>query len=186
VLCDSQVKRELGNSEYNLRRSQCEKGVEILKKFYPDIHSLRDVSIQQLLSHQDSFDDVIFKRCKYVIEENQRVLEACQDLNAGNFEDFGQRMYQSHSGLMTEYEVSCEELDFLVETASKLPGIIGARMMGAGFGGCTINLVWSDQLERFEHAMSETFKRKMNKDAIIYVTEISTGAAIYKERIMNL
>ena len=186
VLCDSQVQRELWSSEYNLRRSQCEKGVEILQKFYPEVISLRDVSLEQLVAHRNFFDTIVFNRCKYVIEENQRVLDGCQDLSEGNFEGFGQKMYQSHTGLTEEYEVSCEELDFLVDAASKQPGVIGARMMGAGFGGCTINLVWADQLERFEHAMTEEFIQRMNKDAKIYITEITTGAAIYKEKIMNL
>ena len=186
VLCDSQVQRELSNSEYNLRRSQCELGVSILKQFHPEVKSLRDVSLKMLQEHEDEFDPVVYKRCHYVIEENTRVIESCTDLENNNFKEFGRKMFLSHQGLRDDYEVSCRELDILVEAARQHPGIIGARMMGAGFGGCTINLVWTEQLENFEQWMTKIYKDKLHKEALIYVTDIMRGSEILRERIMNL
>ncbi|MGC8745138.1 MAG: galactokinase, partial [Candidatus Saccharicenans sp.] len=147
VISDTLVRRELASSEYNVRRRQCEEGVAILRNYYPLIKSLRDVSLNMLREHQKEFDPVVWKRCAYVVKENERVNLACQDLLRNDLVSFGKRMSESHLGLRDEYEVSSPELNWLVESASSVPGVLGSRMMGAGFGGCTISLVKAQAVE---------------------------------------
>jgi len=154
VVSDSLVRRALATSEYNLRRQQCEAGVNLLQKHYPGIKSLRDVTFTRLVAYQTEFEPTVFKRCVYVIKENHRVELACEDLLRRDLVSFGQRMYESHLGLRDEYEVSCRELDLLVESAARLDGVYGSRMMGAGFGGCTISLVRSDAIKLFKEKVS--------------------------------
>ena len=185
VLCDSKVQRELGTSEYNNRRAQCEQGIKILRDHGQPVKSLRDVSLEMLHHYKKQLEPVVYRRCHYVIEENQRVITGCENLVNGDFAEFGQRMYQSHQGLQQEYEVSCRELDILVESAAGHPGVIGARMMGAGFGGCTINLVWKEQLESFEEKMEKTYRDQLKKKSTLYITEITSGTAILKENVIN-
>ncbi|PAU95586.1 galactokinase [Aliifodinibius salipaludis] len=175
VLCDTQVRRELASSEYNVRREQCEQGVEILQQWDSEIESLRDLELSLLLRHEDDMDPTIFKRCKYVVEENKRVIQACSDLHQGAMDSFGQRMYQSHAGLRYEYEVSCEELDVLVDIARNLKGVFGARMMGGGFGGCTINIVQEDHVDSFTNQIKDKYQQQMNKEIKIYQTKVSSG-----------
>ena len=188
VLCDTQVRRELASSEYNVRRKQCEDGVAILKKYDAGISSLRDVTIEMLQRHEDEFDPVIYKRCKYVVEENNRVLAACNDLGRNDFKSFGKRMFQSHDGLSNEYEVSCEELDVLVEEAKKVEGVLGSRMMGAGFGGCTINIVEEKHLESFTAHIQKAYKDRTGKTIKVYKTSIDAGTEVVtkEEKIRKL
>lgn len=176
VLCDTKIRRELASSEYNIRRQQCEKGVELLGKYDDSVESLRDVSKDLLEAHKDEMEPVIYKRCKYVIEENERVEQACADLEKGDIGAFGQRMYGSHTGLSEMYEVSCEELDVLVEEARKIDGVLGSRMMGGGFGGCTINLVKESALESFSETIKKRYNRRTDKEIEIYKTQIGQGA----------
>jgi len=185
VLCDTGVRRELAGSEYNVRRSQCEKGVSIIQKAYPEVKKLRDVSLEMLEEHRDKLDPVVFKRCEFVIEENQRVLDACDDLLKDNINAFGEKMYGSHHGLQHKYEVSCNELDLLVEIAKEVDGVIGSRMMGGGFGGCTINLVRTDAVEPFKDIVHKRYREEKGKDTEIYETTISDGTRII-EREDNL
>ena len=175
VLCDTGVRRELVSSEYNVRRRQCEEGVKTLQKFDSDINSLRDVELQFLMLHEQDLDPVVFKRCKYVVEENKRVLQACKDLKKDDFSAFGQRMLQSHIGLSNEYEVSCEELDTLVDIADDIRGVFGSRMMGGGFGGCTINLVEKDSFEEFAARVKEEYSDRIGSEVSIYKTKVSGG-----------
>ncbi|MGM0545213.1 MAG: galactokinase [Bacteroidota bacterium] len=181
VLCDTQVRRELSSSEYNVRREQCERGVKILQQWDPKIRKLRDVDWPFLLSHQNDMDPLIFKRCKYVVEENKRVIQACEDLRKGDLTSFGKRMYQSHAGLRHEYEVSCKELDVLVDIARDLDGVFGARMMGGGFGGCTINLVQEKQVESFSNNVKEQYRQRLDKEIKIYKTRVSAGTHLLKQ-----
>ncbi|MCX6169789.1 MAG: galactokinase [Ignavibacteriales bacterium] len=178
VLCNTMVTHSLASSEYNIRRSQCESGVNIIQKYNPEIKSLRDVSLDLLYSHKSNIDDIVFRRCKYVIEENDRVTKSCEDLEQNNFESFGQRMYESHRGLRDEYEVSCEELDFLAEEALYSDEVIGARMMGGGFGGCTINLVYKSMVKKFQLFMEKAYMKKYGKNPLIYVCKIGKGTHI--------
>lgn len=178
VLCDTQVRRELASSEYNLRRTQCEEAVNILQQIDPEIKSLRDVSFEFLIKHEDELNPTVFRRCKFVIEENKRVTLACRDLQNGNFKTFGQRMYQSHAGLQLEYEVSCEELDILVNLSRGIKGVFGARMMGGGFGGCTINLVEEEYLQSFQDQIAAGYLEKTGSEVKIYQTKISGGSHV--------
>ncbi|MDZ7680500.1 MAG: galactokinase [Fodinibius sp.] len=175
VLCDTGVRRELASSEYNKRRQQCEQGVATLQTFDSDIQSLRDVELPFLLRHQQDMDPVVFKRCKFVVEENKRVISACQDLKTDHIGNFGQRMLQSHIGLRSDYEVSCTELDTLVDIAWDIRGVLGTRMMGGGFGGCTINLVEEDQLQTFTERISEGYAKATGREVEIYTTKVSGG-----------
>lgn len=175
VLCDTGVRRELASSEYNLRRQQCEQGVASLQQFDSEIQSLRDVELPFLLRHEKELDPVVFKRCKFVVEENKRVISACQDLRTDHIGNFGQRMLQSHIGLRNDYEVSCTELDTLVDIAWDTSGVLGTRMMGGGFGGCTINLVDEDQLEHFTTRITEKYAESTGHDVKIYKTKVSGG-----------
>ena len=185
VLCDSQVQRSLAASEYNLRRSQCEEGVRFIGMNHSEIHSLRDVSMDLLNEAKSRMDPVIFKRCKYVIEENERVLGACDSLSSGDAHAFGQKMNESHTGLRDEYQVSCRELDDLVYGALELGGVFGSRMMGAGFGGCTINLVSVNHLENFIEGMGRVYQDKLKKSPQIYITSIKEGTSFINTKIGN-
>lgn len=175
VLCDTQVRRELVSSEYNVRRSQCEEGVVVLQSHDETVSSLRDADRELLEACRDAMDPVVYRRCEYIIEENERVIRACEDLQNGNLRSFGKRMYASHRGLRDKYEVSCEELDVLVEEARKVEGIYGARMMGGGFGGCTINLVENQHLDTFKAHIRKGYKEQTGREAVIYQTRVSAG-----------
>lgn len=178
VLCDSRVKHSLVTSEYNTRRAECEAGVRFLKTFYPDITSLRDVAMPMLDQHLRHTEPLIYRRCAYVVQENQRLLDGVAELEAGNLEAFGQYMYGSHEGLSHWYEVSCPELDALVEIARNQPGVLGARMMGGGFGGCTINLVREESLDDFTSAITKQYKARTGKDTYIHVCRIENGTHV--------
>ena len=178
VLCDTQVKRELASSEYNVRRGQCEAGVRLLTKYDPALRSLRDVSLELLAAHGAEFDPVIFRRCDYVVRENRRVEEACADLEAGDFAAFGRRMNGSHAGLRDDYGVSCRELDVLAEAAQAVPGVLGARMMGAGFGGCTINLVEGTAVRALEESAARAFRDAFGQEPKFYISSLRSGTEV--------
>lgn len=177
VLFDTKVKHSLASTEYNTRRKECEDGVKILNKFAPKINSLRDVSIDFLNEHKFKFDPVIFKRCKYIIEENQRVNDICLALGNNDFELFGNLLYASHEGLRNEYQVSCKELDILVDFAKSNKSVLGARMMGGGFGGCTINLVSKASEEEFTKAIAKDYLKRTNIKLEVYKIEVSKGTS---------
>jgi galactokinase len=181
VLCNSGVKHALADSEYNKRRQECEQGVALLQKHYPGIESLRDVSPPQLQAHQNALGDVVFRRCLFVIEENQRVEATCRHLLAGELAEVGQLLYASHAGLRDNYEVSCRELDVLVEVARPLPGVYGARMMGGGFGGCTINLVQAGQVAAFVAHMASSYEQQTGIQLETYETTIVDGVSSIKK-----
>jgi galactokinase len=176
VLVNSMVTHSLASSEYNTRRQQCEEGVRIMKQFLEKIHSLRDVPLHELDAHKAAMPMQVYKRCHYVITENERLLRGCELLKRGDIESFGKLMYQTHEGLSKEYAVSCEELDFLVENVKSLHGVAGARMMGGGFGGCTINLVNVQDVEAFSSQIRSAYQQRFNKTPEIYITQIEDGA----------
>ena len=175
ILCDTSVKHSLADSEYNTRRLECEAGVNILKKYDPKIDSLRDASISLVELHKEELGDVVYRRCKYMTEEIERVRQACVYLNEGNLEQFGRKMYETHNGLQHEYEVSCPELDFLVDQTRENTDVIGARMMGGGFGGCTINLVKTEAVEAFESSMKTAYKKEYDIELPCYRVRITDG-----------
>lgn len=178
VLCDSRVKHSLVTSEYNTRRAECEAGVRFLQTFYPEIKSLRDVTMPMLDEHLRDTEPLIYRRCAYVVQENGRLLNGVAALEANDLVTFGQLMYGSHEGLSKWYEVSCRELDILVNLAHQQPSVLGARMMGGGFGGCTINLVQEDALENFTDLIMKQYKAQTGIDAYFYVCKLEDGTSI--------
>jgi galactokinase len=175
VICNTMVKHEHAGGEYNDRRAQCEEGVRLLKQHFPESKALRDVNLPQLESRRADLSDLIYRRCHHVISENERVLRTVDALRIGALADVGRCMADSHRSLRDDYEVSCRELDVLVDVASGLHGTIGARMTGGGFGGCTINLVESGAVENFKKKVSSAYKSAMQIDAEIYVSSAGAG-----------
>jgi galactokinase len=169
VMVNTMVKRELTTSAYNERRRQCEEGVRILGKRLPKIEALRDVTPEDFEQFKETLPELIAKRCRHVVYENARVIEAVEALESGDMERFGGLMYESHSSLRHDYEVSCTELDFLVETARGLPGTAGARMTGAGFGGCTVNIVEREKTEGFVGAVQKRYLNETGFEAEVYL-----------------
>ncbi|MCD6516364.1 MAG: galactokinase [Candidatus Aminicenantes bacterium] len=178
VLYDTRVSHSLASSEYNIRRAQCEQGVAYLKNHNPRIQSLRDVTSGFLESLKDQMDPVIYKRCHYVVKENERLLAACDDLKNKELGSFGKKMVQTHEGLKSEYEVSCRELDFLVEHTLNEKAVFGSRMMGGGFGGCTINLIKEDDLDRVNQRVKNAYLSEFGKEPGIYTIKIEKGTHI--------
>ena len=177
VLCNSGVKHSLASSEYNKRRQECAQGVAVLQKKHPKIKSLRDATLAQIEAQRAELGDVVYRRCRYVVQENQRVRDACVALTANDIAAVGQLMYASHAGLRDDYQVSCLELDELVEMARPLPGLYGARMMGGGFGGCTINLVAVEHIDGFVAVMGATFEKRFQQKLETYNTAIVGGVS---------
>ncbi|MFL5786499.1 MAG: galactokinase [Flavisolibacter sp.] len=175
LLLNTNVKHSLGSSEYNMRRQQCEKGVALVKPHYKNVNSLRDVTLEMLENYVKPVDLLVFKRCKYVIDENNRLLQACEDLKKGNLDALGHKMFQSHDGLSKEYEVSCKELDFLVNQVRNRSGVIGARMMGGGFGGCTINIVKDDKIDDLISELKDSYFKNMHLKLTAYIAQIEDG-----------
>lgn len=176
VLLDTQVKHSLASSEYNVRRAQCEAGVAALQKQYPKVKSLRDADLAMLEACRAQIDATVFLRCEYVVEENIRLLRAVDQLKKADIVAFGHEMLASHEGLRHKYAVSCAELDLLVDTAREIPGVAGARMMGGGFGGCTINVVAEQGHENFIRRTGGVFEKKFGKKPLVYDVAISDGA----------
>jgi galactokinase len=178
VLCDSMVKHSLADSAYNKRREECEEGVTILKTHYPQIRSLRDVSPDMVEAHHKELNEKVYNRCRYIVAENKRVLDASEDLKKGDLKSFGKKMYATHDGLSKLYEVSCPELDFLVDETRKLDYVVGARMMGGGFGGCTINLVSKTKVEEFISGIREAYAKSFRHEMNAYVVAIKNGTSV--------
>jgi galactokinase len=175
VIADTLVRRELASSEYNVRRGQCEAGVNALKVHDPSIRSLRDVGPDLLRDHRSELDPVVYRRCEYVVRENIRVTEASAALVRNDFAVLGGLMNLSHAGLRDDYEVSSAELDALVEAARRVPGVLGARMMGAGFGGCTISLVEAGAVPEFEARVGREYEAETGRAPKIHVIRIEAG-----------
>lgn len=177
VICNTMVKHELSGGEYNKRREECDEGVRILRKWYPGIHALRDVSLEQFEEHTADLPPVIRNRCRHVITEIRRVMEGSQALKVGDLELFGNLMRASHASLRDLYEVSCEELDIMVESAEGLPGFWGGRMTGGGFGGCTVNLVEANETDGFVREIKARYQQKTGIQPDVYVCVAADGAS---------
>ncbi len=173
VLINSMVHHELASSGYNSRRQECDIALRCLKATNNRIASLRDATLQDL--EKVRVDDTVRKRAKYVIEENSRVLNMVSALSSADLAEVGKLMYATHSGLSADYEVSCEELDFLVELTKSEPAVLGARMMGGGFGGCTINLVRSPEVGRITGEILKKYQSKYGLTAEVYHVKLSEG-----------
>ncbi|MGH9897381.1 MAG: galactokinase, partial [Pyrinomonadaceae bacterium] len=182
VICDSHVKHELRNSAYNMRREECSRAVELLKAQQVRIESLRDAS--DLISEggyalndfTSLLPDPINKRCRHVLTENRRTTDAADLLKGGRLKEFGKLMIESHSSMRDDYEISCAEMDFLVSTAIIIDGVYGARMTGGGFGGCTVNLVERDALDRFRQSISREYHKQFGQTPTIYEIKATDGA----------
>ena len=178
ILFDSNVKHSLFTSEYNTRRIECEQGLAIIKSHFPEVKSFRDCTEEQLLSIRDKMSDTVFKRVHYVVKEINRVIKACEALDKGNIELLGQLLFETHYGLSQEYEVSCAELDMLVDTAKADDSIIGSRLMGGGFGGCTINLIKKGQENAVKRKYSNLYLDTFGIKLKFYDVKISNGTTL--------
>jgi galactokinase len=178
VVCNTMVKHELASGEYNTRRRECEAGVKQLNSAFPSakFRALRDVRLDQLQEASSRMDNVIYRRCRHVVTENARVGESARHLQSGDLRAFGKLMAASHASLRDDYEVSCRELDFMVEIASRQPGLLGARMTGGGFGGCTINLVEAASAAGFSRTVAEGYQQATGTKPDIYVCRAAEGA----------
>jgi galactokinase len=176
VVCNTMVKHELGSSEYNKRRAECEEGVRLMQADYPGIHALRDVSLSQFQQVEHKLPEIVRQRCRHVVSEDERVLASIQALQKNDLRRFGELMNASHESLKNDYQVSCRELDIMVEIARSLPGTLGARMTGGGFGGCTVNLVEADSVEAFCGEIGRQYHKATGLDPKIYVAVPSRGA----------
>jgi len=181
VLCNSGVKHSLADSEYNKRRQECAEGVRIMAQKNPEIKSLRYATLADIEASKAEMGDVIERRCRYVVEENARVEQLTEHLTAGRpLHEVGELIYASHNGLRDDYEVSCSELDVLVELAHEAPGCYGARMMGGGFGGCTINLVATSEVDAFIDFMTKGYQNRLGLELETYVTTLADGVGELK------
>ena len=181
VLCNSGVKHQLASSEYNKRRQECAEGVRILQQYNPEIKSLRDATRPEIEAARAALGDVLERRCRYVVEENARVEAVAAHLAAGHpLQEVGELLYASHAGLRDLYEVSCSELDELVELSRRAPGCYGARMMGGGFGGCTINLVAAAEVEQVIEFMAHGYQQLLGLKLETDVTTLADGVGELK------
>ena len=176
VVCNSMVRHEHASGEYNRRRADCETGVKLLAGHLPGIRALRDVGVADLEKYKHALPETIYRRCRHVVSENQRVLDAAKALRSGDAGAVGRLMYASHSSLRDDYEVSCKELDLLVELAAASPGVFGARMTGGGFGGCTVNLVREECAAAFGAQVARNYQQATGIAPDIYVCEPAQGA----------
>ncbi len=176
VICNTMVRHELAAGEYNNRRASCERAVEAIRKLCPNVRALRDLTLEDLEHHRSFLADVDFRRCRHVITENGRVKDAAQALKSLNLIRIGELMYLSHESLDRDYEVSCEELNVMVEIASKLNGVFGARMTGGGFGGCTVNLVQTEAVCEFSEQIVSRYQARTGLAPLVYVCSAAEGA----------
>ena len=178
VLCNTQVSHNLASSEYNVRHRQCKEAVAFFQEFYPEVKSLRDITFDQFKQHEKKLNPVLRNRANHVLEDNLRVYAIAEMLFINNLEVAGGLLNKAHASLSEDYEVSCDELDFLVKSAKKVKGVLGSRMMGGGFGGCTINLVQKAHLNDFETYMKIAYQKEYEIDLPIYNVNLTDGVRL--------
>ncbi len=178
VICNTGVKHTHAGGEYNRRREECEEAVRSLQKALPNIRALRDVSNEQLEEYRGLLSEVAYKRAKHIVTEDERVLNSMKALRTGDLRKFGQYMAESHESLRDLFEVSCAELDLMVELANRQPGVYGARMTGGGFGGATINLVDAGSAAAFGASVAEAYQKETGIAAAVYVCMPADGASL--------
>ena len=181
ILINTNVKHQLADSAYNKRKEECNEGLSIIQSEFPEVNSLRDVSLEQLdlvFPKPLRFNETLYKRCLYVIEENVRVIASKSAIEKKDWQKFGELLFASHDGLQNLYEVSCQELDFLVEKAKEHPAVIGSRMMGGGFGGCTINLIYNRDTELFISNLKKNYFDQFGLELDVYPVGISEGVKV--------
>ena len=175
LVCDTKVKHELASSEYNLRRAECEQAVRLLAESLPHVRSLRDLNSTQLGSQRDRLTLQLYKRARHVVTENERVQSAATALKRGDARSMGELMRASHRSLRDDFEVSCAELEAMIEIADRQLGVYGSRLMGGGFGGCTINLVEFEHMVEFQRRVAEEYRSATGLYTDIYLCEASSG-----------
>ncbi len=180
ILFDSNVKHTLMTSAYNERREQCEEGIAIVTNNFPEITSFRNCTEQHIIELKDVMSAAVYKRSLYVVKEINRVILACDALDKGDIETLGKLMFETHEGLSTDYEVSCAELDMIVDTLKKEEAVIGSRLMGGGFGGCTINLIKKGHEDRIKKQLSALYFETFGIELKIYDVKIGNGTSLYK------
>jgi galactokinase len=193
VLFDTRVKHSLASSAYNKRREECEEGVRLVagglksevgarrseaERLGSGVKSLRDVTEEMLLEFVKPVNELVYRRCTFVVAENNRLLAGCTDLENNDIAAFGRKMFETHDGLSKLYGVSCKELDILVDIVKDDPNVLGARMMGGGFGGCTINLIKNEAVADLIGKVSEVYKKETGVDMLVYKVEVEDGTAI--------
>ena len=178
VLFDTNIKHSLASSEYNTRRLQCEAGVAMIREFNRGVKKLRDVNLVMLDRYVLPQDKIVYKRCRFIVEEIQRLQDACVDLENNDMVNFGKKMFATHTGLSELYDVSCKELDFMVEFVKNEKSVLGARMMGGGFGGCTINLIKEEAIEELSGRIEKAYRDAFGIDMKVYAATIEDGTGI--------
>jgi galactokinase len=178
LLFDTGVKHSLASTEYNLRRQECETGVQLIQKKYPGVQSLRDANIDMVNDCLAEGNDTVYRRCKYMVEEIQRLQDGCDDLVRHDLVSFGKKMFITHDGLSKLYEVSCKEADALVDMVRDNDAVLGARMMGGGFGGCTINIVTKGREEVLINDVAAKYKQQFNLELKTYAVAIDDGTSL--------
>jgi galactokinase len=178
ILINSKVHHSLASGEYNIRRKQCEEGLNILRSKLENVSSFRDVKPADVEKNKEALSEDVYKRCLYVTQEIERTQKAASHLEQHQLEEFGKLMFETHEGLSTLYDVSCEELDFLAEYAKLNPAIIGSRLMGGGFGGCTINLIEKNKWQKVTEEITSAYKTRFGIDAEVY--EVATSDGVYE------
>lgn len=186
VVTNSNVKHSLSGSEYPDRVNQCREAVQVLKRHYPEVIALRDANLSMLEHVKHELSDIVFRRARHVISENQRTLNAVDALQRRDYKAVGELMNQSHDSLRDDYEVSCDELDSLVRYATGVPGVLGSRMTGGGFGGCTVTLVHRYAIQDLEEVLREKFFEDFNKRCDCYEAVPSAGAGILSINVEKL
>ncbi len=177
MVCNTMKRRGLVDSEYNARRRECEEGVRLLQKHLPGIKALRDVSVAQFERYQEDLPEEVRRRCRHVVYENKRVLQSVEALRGGDLVTFGRLMNESHVSLRDDYQVSCRELDVMVEAAWQVEGVYGSRLTGAGFGGCTVSLVAEEAVERFHAHVATAYRASTGLEPQIYVCAFEDGVS---------
>ncbi len=178
LIVNSMVRHELSGGEYAHRRSQCEQGVAFFRLNNPSVKAMRDVTLKQLDEARDRLDPIVYRRCRHVVTENARTLDAATRLTRREYEAAGKLMAQSHASLRDDYEVSCPELDFLAEQAMAIKGVYGARMTGGGFGGCIVALVQPRAIDNAVEQLARLYKDKFNIAPAAYITTATAGASV--------
>jgi galactokinase len=175
AICNTMVKHSIAKGEYNQRRAECEAGTRALSEFLPKVRALRDVTLEELAAFGQQLPDVVMRRCRHVIGENARVLLAAAALERSDLKEFGNLMRQSHRSLRDDFEVSCAELELMVELAEQAEGVYGTRMTGGGFGGCTVSLVQAASVEAFERRVQEGYEAATGSKPEIYICAAADG-----------
>jgi galactokinase len=176
VVCNSEVKHSVASGEYGVRRKQVEEGQAAMRTAFPELLDLGDANLQQLVVCREKMSHKAYLRCRHIVSENARVIAAADAMREGDARRMGDLMIAAHASQRDDFECSCEEIDFLVETAIDLSGCVGARLTGSGFGGCTVNLVWRNQAEEFSNALKAAYQERFGIAAETYVCEAVDGA----------